>query len=261
MPTRHTFDIFTLTEAQLAAPVADPDAATVEAYYTDHIADFTVPETRHLTYAWITPEMILDSVEVDEESIRALYQQRIGEFVQPERRLVERLVFQDDAAAQAALDRITTGDASFDAIVAERGLSLDDADLGDVSQADLGAAGPGVFAVEEPGVVVGPYASNLGPALFRMNAILNAQETTYDEARPDLRAELAGDAARRSIAEQQESFDDLLAGGATLEDLVAETPMELGSIDWSTVSNEGIAAYTEFQTRPPLPRGPTISPN
>jgi peptidyl-prolyl cis-trans isomerase D len=79
-----------------------------------------------------------------------------------------------------------------------------------------------------------------------MNAILNAQETPYDEARGDLRAELAGDRARRAIAEQQESFDDLLAGGATVEDLANETPMVLGTIEWNTNSEDGIAAYTEF---------------
>lgn len=246
--TRHRFDVFTLTEADLPAPVADPDEAAIEAYYTAHIADFTAPETRHITYAWLTPEMMLDQVEVDEDRIRALYDERHDQYVQPERRLVERLVFGTDAEAQAALDRINAGTATFEDLVAERGLSLDDADMGDVSEAQLGDAGPAVFALAEPGQVAGPLPSPLGPALFRMNAILNAQETTYAEARDELRAELAGDAARRAIADQQESFDDLLAGGATLEDLARETPMQLGSIDWSSDSNEGIAAYTEFAT-------------
>ena len=244
--SRHRFDVFTLTEAQLPAPVAEPDQAAIEAYYTAHIADFTAPETRHITYVWITPEMILDSVEVDEARIRELYDERRDQFVQPERRLVERLVYGTEAEAQAALDRLNAGTASFDNLVTERGLSLDDADMGDVSEAQLGAAGAAVFALEEAGQVVGPLDSTLGPALFRMNAILNAQETTFDEARAELRAELAGDAARRTIADQHEGLDDLLAGGATLEDLATETPMQLGSLDWSSDVNEGIAAYTEF---------------
>lgn len=243
---RHNFTVFLMGEDQLPAPVAAPDDATVQAYYDAHIDQFTAPETRHITYAWITPEMLLDTVEVDEQAIRDLYQQRISDYVQPERRLVERLVFQDAAAAQAARDRLDAGTASFEDIVAERGLTLDDIDLGDVSEAQLGAAGAAVFALTEPGQVAGPADSPLGPALFRMNAILNAQETPYDEARADLRAELAADRARRAIADQQESFDDLLAGGATLEQVAGETPMQLGTIDWTTESNEGIAAYTEF---------------
>lgn len=244
--TRHAFDLFTLGEADLPAPVADPDAATIEAYYTDHIDRFTAPESRAITFAWITPEMILDTIELDEARIRALYDERIAEFVQPERRLVERLVFESDAAAQEAMDRLTAGETDFDALVAERGLTLEDADMGDVAENDLGAAGAAVFALEEPGAVAGPLPSTFGPALYRMNAILNAQETPYEEAREGLRDELAAEAARRAIADQQESFDDLLAGGATLEELADETAMQLGTIDWTTESNEGIAAYTEF---------------
>ncbi|GAB4261971.1 MAG: peptidyl-prolyl cis-trans isomerase [Pararhodobacter sp.] len=246
--TGHDFALFTLTEEALTTPVADPDEAAIQAYYDANIEAFTTPETRHITYAWITPQMILDSIEVEEDAIRALYEQRIEDYVQPERRLVERLVFGDEAQAQAAMARIEAGEASFDDLVAERDLTLDDVDLGDVSEAQLGAAGPAVFALEEPGAVVGPLASNLGPALFRMNAILNAQETPYEEARDALRAELARDRARRAIAEQQEHFDDLLAGGATIEDMANETPMELGTIDWTAQSEDGIAAYSEFAT-------------
>lgn len=244
--TRHRFDIFTLTEAQLPAPLTEPDEAAIQAYYDANLAEFTTPETRHLTFAWLTPEMVIDSVEVDEATIRALYDERIADYVQPERRLVERLVYGTEAEAQAAMDRLTAGEASFEDLVTERGLTLDDADMGDVSEAQLGAAGAAIFALEDPGQVVGPLASNLGPALFRMNAILNAQETTFEEARDELRAELAGDAARRAIQDQQESLDDLLAGGATLEDLAAESAMELGEIDWNADVTEGIAAYTEF---------------
>ncbi|MCA2010482.1 SurA N-terminal domain-containing protein [Cereibacter sphaeroides] len=244
--TRHAFDVFTLGEEQLAAPVADPDEAAVQAYYDENIAQFTAPESRAITFAWINPEMLLDSVEVSEDAIRALYDERIADYVQPERRLVERLVFNSDEDAAAAKARIDAGEIDFDALVEERGLTLEDADLGDVSQAQLGAAGEAIFALEDAGTVAGPLPSNLGPALYRMNAILNAQETTFEEVRDELRGELAADAARRAIADQREMLDDLLAGGATLEQMAEETDMQLGTIDWTTESNEGIAAYEEF---------------
>jgi peptidyl-prolyl cis-trans isomerase D len=246
--TQHSFDLFTLTEADLPTPVAAPDTAAVQAYYEANIDRFTTPESRAITYAWLTPEMLVDAAAVSEEDIRRLYNERIDQYVQPERRLVERLVFPDDAAASAAMARIDNGSASFDDLVAERGLTLDDADMGDVTEADLGEAGPAVFALTEPGAVTGPLPTFLGPALFRMNAILNAQETTLDEVRDELRGELSAERTRRMIADMRETIIDILAGGATIEQLAAETDMQLGTIAWTQGSDEGIAAYAEFGT-------------
>ncbi len=245
--TRHSFAVFTLTEEMLEEPVGAPDAAQVEAYYEANIERFTAPEIRHVTYAWIAPPMIYDEIEIEEAALRTLYQSRLPDFVQPERRLVERLVFPDEAAAAAAMARLEEGTTEFEDLVAERGLDLEDTDMGDVSREQLGAAGEAVFALEEPGAVTGPHPSPVGPALFRMNAILSAQEVTFEEAMPELRDELAADRARRIIADDFDLYEDLLAGGATLEDLAQETALELGRIDWSAGESEGIAAYTEFR--------------
>jgi peptidyl-prolyl cis-trans isomerase D len=39
----------------------------------------------------------------------------------------------------------------------------------------------------------------------------------------------------------------MLAGGASLDELAQETPMELGRIDWSEDSFDNIAAYAAFR--------------
>ncbi|MFZ5961712.1 peptidyl-prolyl cis-trans isomerase [Thalassococcus sp. BH17M4-6] len=164
----------------------------------------------------------------------------------PERRLVERLVFADDAAAQAAQEQIAAEEATFETLVALRGLSLADVDMGDMTQPALGAAGDAVFAAET-GEVVGPLESPLGPALFRVNGVLPAQSTPFEEAESALRDELALDRARRVIETQAESYENLMAGGATLEDLAQETDLELGQIDWTAGTQDGIAGYDAFR--------------
>ncbi len=244
--TRHAFALFTLTEADLETPVPEPDEAAVRAYHEANIERFTAPEVRAITYVSLTPNMLFDEIEVSEDALRRLYESRIDEFVQPERRLVERLVFPDDGAARAAMANLETG-ASFEDLVAARGLDLEDTDMGDVSRAQLGAAGDAVFALDEPGAVTGPHPSPVGPALFRMNAVLSAQEVSFEEAREELHPELAADAARRAISDDFDLWEDLLAGGATLEELAAETALELGGIDWARGASDGIAAYAEFR--------------
>lgn len=229
----------------LVEPIGTPDDATLRAHYDENIADFTLPETKEITYAWLSPDALLDQVEVDEAALREAYAARDADFNQPERRLVERLAFLDADAANAAAASLTAGE-TFDGLVEARGLTLEDVDLGDVAQSELGAAGADVFAAEV-GAVVGPYPSTLGPALFRVNAVLAEQVIPFEEAIEMLRPQLAADRAVRLVEAQAENFSDLMAGGATLENLSAETDLGLGQIDWTVQSTDGIAAYEAFR--------------
>lgn len=230
----------------LTSPLPGPTEADIQAYYDENPSAFTAPETRDITYVWLTPTMIVDKMSVSDEAVAALYEQRSEEFIQPERRLVERLVYLDQERAEAAKARLDAGEVTFEELVEERGLALTDIDLGDVDRDELRTAGDAVFAAAS-GDVVGPFNSTLGPALFRMNAVLNAQETSLEEAAPLLREELAVEAARTFINDSANEVADLIAGGATLADLADRTDMELGTIAWTPDNAEGIAAYDAFR--------------
>lgn len=244
---RRSFLWAEISQDDLSAPPPEPTPADLDAWYQAHPDSYRLPEIRRITYAWITPEMLADRIEVDEDELRKLYDSRLAQYDRPERRLVERLVFGDEAQAQAAWARLQDGSASFEALVAERGLTLEDVNLDEVSEGELGAAGAAVFALPEPGVA-GPLPSALGPAIYRVNAILQAESTPYEAVRDELKTEFALDRARRRIQEMSEEVDDLLAGGATLEDLAAELDLELGHVDWSPEVSEGIAGYSAFRT-------------
>jgi peptidyl-prolyl cis-trans isomerase D len=236
----------TLDRDALTTGLPVPTDEELQAWYDENIDQFTLPETKVITYAWLTPDMIVDTVEVDEQALRDAYEERHAEFNMPERRLVERLVFSSEDEAQAAADRIASGETDFEGVVAERGLAVIDTDMGDVTRASLGEAGDAVFGAEV-GAIVGPEPSNLGPALFRVNGVLAEQVTPFEEAVPDLRDALVLDRARRVIEGMSQDLDDELAGGATLEELSQDTDMELGQIEWSETSDTGIAGYEAFR--------------
>ncbi|MGI9390165.1 MAG: SurA N-terminal domain-containing protein [Boseongicola sp.] len=235
-----------LTADDLLTPLEEPSGSELRKFHEDNSELFTQGETRVIQYAWLTPEMIIDQIQVDGDRVRELYDSRIDEFVQPERRLVERLVFANDAEAQAAKARLDGGETIFDDLISARGLDLDDVDMGDVAVEELGEAGAEVFALEEPNVV-GPLPSPFGPALYRMNAVLAAQEVSFEDARAELEAEAAADRARRIIAESISQIEDLLAGGASTEQLAERTDMQASKIEWRDEQTEGIAGYSEFR--------------
>lgn len=240
------FSVTTLDASHLPEPVGQPSQAELEAFFDTEIARYTRPEGKRIQYAWLTPEMMIDLIEVDEEILREAYAARLSEFSRPERRLVERLIFPDMDTAEEAKARLDAGEARFEDLVTERGLDLEDTDMGDVSRAQLGAAGDAVFSLDGPGVA-GPVQTSLGPALFRMNAILAAQETSFEEVREQLRDEQLFDLARRALSDDLDLYEDLLAGGATVRELADETDMVFGEMDWRPDERSGIAAYESFR--------------
>ena len=240
-----------LTADMLPAPVAEPDEETLKAWHSANADRFTAPELRKITYVWLTPEILAPEVQLDEAALRAAYDANIDEYQRPERRLVSRLVFPSAEEAEAAKAQIDAGTAPFESFVIQRGLQPEDAELGEVAQADLGAAGEAVFGLEQPGVV-GPLQTDLGPALFSVHAILDPVNIPFEEAQQDLRAEAALDRAARTIEDRMAEYEDLLAGGATLEQVAEETELQLGTIEWSagaTPEEGSIAGYQAFRDR------------
>lgn len=244
---RRDVTVLRLTELDLPAPPPEAGEDELKAFYEANIARFTKPEAKRITLAALFPETLAPDMPVDEAALKALYDERIEEFDIPERRLVERLVFPTAEAAAAAKAKLDAG-TSFEALVAERNLVLDDIDMGDVTREDLGPAADAVFAMTAPGII-GPVETDLGPALIRMNGILAAESTPFEDARATLAAEMQTDAARRAIADKVEAIDDELAGGVTLEDLAKEQGMTLETLDFvpDAQSDARIAGYPEFR--------------
>ncbi|RJE81738.1 peptidylprolyl isomerase [Paracoccus sp. JM45] len=240
-----------LTVDDLAEPIADPDEATLKAWHEANGDRFTAPETRKISYAWVTPDMLSSEVTLDDAALRAVYDQNIDQFQRPERRMVGRLVFPSVEEAEAARAAIDAGTNTFEDFVVERGLELDDIDLGEVTRGALGQAADDVFAAQQPGVV-GPVQTDLGPALFSVNAILDPVDISFEDARDDLRGEAALSGAARQIRSRTSDFEDLLAGGATLEELADDTEMQLGQVDWTVEGDPesgSITGYEAFRER------------
>lgn len=236
-----------VTERDLPDPIPDPSDAQLASYYEEFPERFTRPEARRITFAWIIPSAIMDGVEIDEAALQELYDDRIDEYVQPERRLLERLVFGSDEEVEAALAAIEAEETDFDTLVEDRDLTLEDVDLGVIAADDLSDAAAAIIFGDDEAELLGPVPTALGPALFRVNAVLEASEVPFEDARDDLSAELAQEGARRQIDDMREEIDDLLASGATLEELAEDTAMTLGTLDYTVASEEGIAAYDNFR--------------
>ena len=237
-----------LGEADLATPIGEADQATLESFYSERTEEFALPESKAITLVKLTPGMVVATIEVQEDALRAAYEKDFDTYNLPERRLVERLSFLTQADAQAAAQRLSSKEISFEALVSERNLSLADIDLGDVNEKELGKAGSVVFALSE-GEVSNLIETDAGFAIYRVNGVLEAQTTPFEDIRDVLKADLSQDQARRAISAEISRIDDLLAAGATLEEIADETDMTLDTTLYYDGIETEYAGYIAFQNR------------
>lgn len=241
------FDWIELDAMLLPTPTAAPDDETLAAFHDANIARYTRPETRRITYALLDPAALAATIEIPEADLRADYDAAGERFSTPERRSVDRIGFGTTEEAAAALARIEAGEIDFDALAAERGLSASEIDQGEVRRADLSPeAAAAVFDAAGPGIA-GPAATPLGPSLYRINAILAPATTPFETARAELASERGLVEAKKRIVDDGRAVEDMIAGGARIEEIASGTDFEMGQIDLAADTSGGLADDPAFR--------------
>mgnify|MGYP003322139217 CR=1 FL=1 len=221
-----------LTKNDLINNIPSPSNADLKNFLSENEKRFTVPERKKITYAILTPKSLITTVKVSEQELSDKYESNYKIYNRPEFRRVERIAFQDSTTAQRTLTSLKTQDVSFDTIVEERGLTKNDVNLGLVSEEALSDnVGSSVFALPlfEVSEVI---ESDLGPALYRTVEIISSTTRSFEDVREELEESVLIDKSKRLIINKKDLYEDLLVGGASLEDLVKETEFELKSVSF-----------------------------
>ena len=236
-----------LNEADLATPLQEATEAQLQAYYDENIERFTVPESKQLTIASLDLTQLSEKVTVSDEAVAAFYEKQNALYNQPERRIVERLVFSDAQSADAAAAALKNGTSDFDALLEQRGLTAADVSLGAIDQSFFGqGTGAAVFNADL-NTAIGPFSDDLGAAIFRVTEVLPAQSAPLEDVADQLRQELALELAAKDVDGVSAQAEDLLAAGATLEDLALETDLVLSTLSYHAGVAEGLAADQAFR--------------
>ena len=216
--------------AALPAPEA-PDDATLSAYYEENKQDYETPEYRGISWIAVSPQSLAESIEIPDEELRTLFEERKDSFNTKSSRTVDQVVFPDEAEARAAYDRIQAGE-DFAAVAEEMtGLTAAELDFGKVTRNDLpeGTA-DAVFAVTEPGTVTEPVESPFGWHLFRIREAEVSTPATFADVRDELKREVALERAYDEVFERSNALEDALAGGSTLEEAAQSLNIPLNQI-------------------------------
>lgn len=245
---KRSFDWVRLNSSHLEKPIAKPSGAQIELFYKDNPKNYTLPESRSITYAYLSPEMLFEGINLEKGELKKLYEDNIDQFVTEEKRSIQRLVFSNQTEATIALSSIQDGDKTFEQLVTERGLTLQDIDLGAIGASEIGLqASKEIFGSKETGLY-GPHLSDLGPALYQVVSILNGKTISFEEAQKNLEFERKFEYATELMDDMVNDLDDLLASGATIEELANDTEMELKKTSFNLNNDlEGLEATSEFK--------------
>lgn len=242
------FESVTLAWKDLDKPDPTPTDDELKSHHKENSDQYMTPETKMITYVILTPEMLIEEIEIDQQLLEEVYAQRISEFRQEEKRRAERLVFLTTKEAETALQSIKDENTSFSQLVNDRGLTGSEIDIGFKTETELGDAGNRLFNANLS-EIIGPFETDLGPSLFKLIEIREAKTLTFESVKDQLSKELALAEAITKIANQSQQFDDLLASGASLEELAIETPLELKEIAFfSGMEDSDVTKYEGFRT-------------
>jgi peptidyl-prolyl cis-trans isomerase D len=197
------------------ADVGEPEAAALQEIYDAAGSALMTPAYKDITLVVLSMEDASAGIAVSEQQIEAAFEARRDELSTPERRRLRQVVLADEAAAQALADRLSEGADFAAAVQQETGRTP--VDLGMVTRAELPEAlGAAVFALEQ-GRTTQPVESPLGWHVATVDAIEPGVEATLEDSRADLRRQLSRDAAVDVVIELANRFDQMTAGGTSLE--------------------------------------------
>lgn len=216
-----------LTPDQVGA-VADPTETELTTFFNENKSDWRTPELRSVSVVRMTPEDMANTGDVSDEEAQKVYDSQLAtRFTEPERRQVEQIVFKDMADATEAASALADG-TTFDALKTDRGLTDADVDLGlitrdKISDPDVAEA---AFSLTE-GSVSGIVEGRFGPVIVRVTAIEPEVVTSFEDAKAEIKQELAAARAAQEITDQFDVIEDARAGGATLQEIASNYGLKL----------------------------------
>lgn len=225
---RRLIEFVVIDGSKLPAPAAPTDQQ-IEEYYKANPAAFTAPERRSLAWFQILPADRTESVEVTESELRDEYEANRRAYVTPERRTVEQVVFATEAEAKAAYEAVTKGEDFLAMAARTQKLKPEDVKLGTVTRDGLPAAIANAVFAQEPNKVGDPVTSPFGWHLVRVTAVEPGSTKSFDEAKAELRQQIATAKAIDSMGPLRAQIDDQIAGGATLEEIAKTQNIALQS--------------------------------
>jgi len=216
---------------QQAGDIPQATEGELSKYFDDRKILFRAPEYRKIVTLTVTPAELAKTIQVSDEDVKKNYDENLKQYITPERRHVEQIVFPNMTDAQAASDRIKSG-VSFATIAAERGLKQSDIDLGTVPKSGIidPAVADAAFSLKQ-GEVSAPVQGKFGVVIVTVLQIDAGETKPLSVVAPFIRNDIALQRAKGKVQDIHDKIEDARAGGATLEEAAQKVNLSAVTFD------------------------------
>jgi peptidyl-prolyl cis-trans isomerase D len=219
---------------------ATVDDAAVQAYYKAHLAEYMSPESVRLQYAELRLEALAAQQELSDADLRAAYDKDKSRLEVPEKRHARHILItgKEDAAAtahtQQVLAQVKSGK-DFGELAKQYsqdpGSAQNGGDLGWAERSTFVKPFADALFAMKPGEIAGPVKTQYGYHIIRLDEIQAGKAKSFEEARPELEAQVRRARATDRFGEIQEQLQAKLAEpGADLNALAQQYKLQPGEV-------------------------------
>ena len=210
--------------------VGQPSEADLTKFYETHPDLFRAPEFRAFTVAGLAPGDVIKPGDIPEDKVREEYEQRKDEFETPEQRDVQQILAPSEEKAKEAEAALAAGKDWNEVATTIAKQDPETIDLGLMKRQDLPQPLADVafeLPLNQPS---DPIKSSLGWHILRVVKIEPAATQTFEQAKPQIEAELAQQEGADRLEKLGNQVDDALAGGMPLADAATKFGLKITNI-------------------------------
>lgn len=202
-----------------------PTDTDLVGFFETHADDFKAPEYRTVTYISLARGAMAKQISVSDTEILEAYEANKQQYIIPEHRSVEQILFETQEAAQAALD----------AQELPEGKAFEF--MGRMQREELPEPTRDVIFSLEKDTISAPVQTDFGWHLFRVTEIVSKTEMPLEAVRANIERSLAMERVDDRLYPLTVKLEDALAGGATLRE--AANALGLEAVTIGPISREG----------------------
>jgi peptidyl-prolyl cis-trans isomerase D len=216
------------------------DDAAVQAYYKEHLAQYMNPESARLQYAEMRLEALAAQQELSDADLHAAYEKAKSRLEVPEKRHARHILItgKDDAAAlsqaQQVLAQVKSGK-DFGELAKrysqDPGSAQNGGDLGWAERSTFVKPFADALFGLKVGEIAGPVKTQYGYHIIRLDEVQAGKGKSFEEARPEIEAQVRRARATDRFGEIQEQLQAKLAEpGADLNALAQQYNLQQGEV-------------------------------